>query len=130
MDAPLDLPEEFVNHVREICLALPEVATRVDESQSPARSTAYVFDVRRRPFCTLIAAQNRNGRARTMVVLRARPGERAALIAAGAPFFAPRGAPDRLGILVSAGTDWMEVRELVTESYRLIAPKKLTALID
>jgi hypothetical protein len=25
---------------------------------------------------------------------------------------------------------WEEIRELVTESYRLLAPKKLTALLD
>jgi hypothetical protein len=27
-------------------------------------------------------------------------------------------------------TDWEEIRELVTESYRVLAPKKLTALLD
>jgi hypothetical protein len=27
-------------------------------------------------------------------------------------------------------TDWEEIRELVTESYRILAPKKLTALLD
>jgi hypothetical protein len=28
------------------------------------------------------------------------------------------------------GTDWEEIRELVTESYRVLAPNKLTALLD
>jgi hypothetical protein len=27
-------------------------------------------------------------------------------------------------------TDWDEIRELVTDSYRILAPKKLTALLD
>ena len=27
-------------------------------------------------------------------------------------------------------TDWEEIRELVTDSYRILAPKKLTALLD
>jgi hypothetical protein len=27
-------------------------------------------------------------------------------------------------------TDWQEIRELVTQSYRVLAPKKLTALLD
>jgi len=27
-------------------------------------------------------------------------------------------------------TDWEEIHELVTESYRILAPKKLTALLD
>jgi predicted DNA-binding protein (MmcQ/YjbR family) len=33
-------------------------------------------------------------------------------------------------VLLSDDTDWKEVRELVTESYRLLAPRKLTALLD
>ena len=31
---------------------------------------------------------------------------------------------------MTEGTDWEEIRELVTESYRILAPKKLTALLD
>jgi hypothetical protein len=27
-------------------------------------------------------------------------------------------------------TEWEEIRKLVTESYRLLAPKNLTALLD
>lgn len=27
------------------------------------------------------------------------------------------------------GTDWQEIRELVTDSYRRLAPKELTALL-
>jgi hypothetical protein len=29
-----------------------------------------------------------------------------------------------------AARDWEEIRELVTESCRILAPKKLTALLD
>jgi hypothetical protein len=32
--------------------------------------------------------------------------------------------------LLGDDTDWAEVRELVTESYRILAPKKLGALLD
>jgi len=38
----------------------------------------------------------------------------------------PRGTADGL----SRDTDWEEIRELVTGSYRMLAPKKLTALLD
>ena len=49
----------------------------------------------------------------------------------GHPFFAPRRARhDRIGVWLSDGTDWEEVRELVIESYRLLAPKKLTARLE
>jgi hypothetical protein len=33
-------------------------------------------------------------------------------------------------MLLTDDTDWEEIRELVTESYRILAPKKLTALFD
>jgi hypothetical protein len=33
-------------------------------------------------------------------------------------------------VRLTDGTDWDEIRELVTESYRRLAPKKLTALLD
>jgi hypothetical protein len=32
-------------------------------------------------------------------------------------------------VLLTADTDWEEIRELVTESYRVLAPKKLSALL-
>ena len=34
------------------------------------------------------------------------------------------------GIIIDNTTDWTEIRELITDSYRLLAPKKLTALLD
>jgi hypothetical protein len=51
-------------------------------------------------------------------------------LAIGHPFFASRAGRDRIGVLLSGETDWEEIRELVTESYRVLAPKKLTALLD
>jgi predicted DNA-binding protein (MmcQ/YjbR family) len=33
-------------------------------------------------------------------------------------------------VLLTGDTDWEEIRELVTESYRVLAPKKLSALLD
>ena len=39
-------------------------------------------------------------------------------------------APVALGVMLTHDTDWEEIRELVTESYRILAPKKLTALLD
>jgi hypothetical protein len=52
------------------------------------------------------------------------------LLSIGHPFFAPRAGRDRIGVLLTDDTDWEEIRELVTESYRVLAPKKLTALLD
>jgi hypothetical protein len=63
-------------------------------------------------------------------VVRADPEDRAALVSIGHPYFASRAGGDRLGVLLTDDTDWEEIRELVTESYRVLAPKKLTELLD
>ena len=65
-----------------------------------------------------------------VLVLRADPDEREALLAIGHPFFASRAGRDRIVVVLTDDTDWEETRELVTESYRVLAPKKLTALLD
>jgi hypothetical protein len=128
--APVEVPEEMVERVRTLCLALPEVSVRIDASLSPARSTAHSFDIRRRSFCLLVAKVGRAGNSVPLLVLRADPEERDALLSFGRPFFAPRAGPGRIGVLLGDDTDWEEIRGLVTESYRILAPKKLTALLD
>jgi YjbR len=128
--APVEVPEAIVERVRALCLALPEVTVRVDGSLTRTRSTAHSFDIRRRSFCLLVAREGPAGRAVPLLVLRAAPGDREALLAVGRPFFAPRAGRDRVGVLLTGDPDWEEIRELVTESYRVLAPKKLTALLD
>jgi hypothetical protein len=129
VSALVEVPDELVERVRALCLALPEVTTRVDDSTTVTRSTAYSFDVRRRSFCLLVARADPAGEPVPLVVLRARAAERQALLAAGHPFYAARANRDRIVVLLAGDTDWAEIRELVTESYRIIAPKKLTALL-
>lgn len=128
-EPPLELPEGLLERVRALCLALPEVTVRTDESLVPQRSTAYSFDIRRRSFCLLMARLDGRGRTAALLVLRARRHERAALLAAGYPFRGSRAGPDRITVALDDGTDWAEIGELVTESYRILAPKKLTALL-
>jgi hypothetical protein len=130
VSAPVEVPEDIVERVRTLCLALPEVTVRVDYSLTEARSTAWSFDIRRRSFCLLVAARDPAGQAVPLLVLRAGPQDRDALLAVGHPFFPPRAGRDRIGVLLTDDTDWEEIRELVTESYRVLAPKKLTALLD
>jgi len=127
VSAPVEIPADILERVRALCLALPEVTVRVDESQTTTRSTAYSFDIRRRSFCLLVATQGSTGQAVPLLVLRADPGEREALLSIGHPYFAPRAGRGRIGVRLTADADWGEIRELVTESYRIIAPKKLTS---
>jgi hypothetical protein len=91
---------------------------------------ALSFDIRRRSFCLLVAVEGPTGKPVPLLVVRADPDEREALLSIGHPFFAPRAGRERIGVLLSEGTDWEEVRELVTESYRVLAPKKLSRLLD
>ena len=128
--APVEVSEHVVERVSTLCRALPEVTVRVDESLIPQRSRAYSFDIRRRSFCLLMAWEGPAGQPVPLLVLRADPGERDMLLSVGHPFFASRAGRDRVGVQLTDDTDWEEIRELVTESYRRLAPKKLTALLD
>jgi hypothetical protein len=130
VSTPVEVSEDIVERVRRLCLALPEVMVRVDYALTRTRSTAYSFDIRRRSFCLLVAVEKPSGRTVPLLVLRADPEEREALLSIGHPFFAPRVGRGRIGVLLSDNTDWEEIRELVTDSYRVLAPKKLVALLD
>ena len=46
------------------------------------------------------------------------------------PFFRPVWFPNIVGMVIDATTDWDEVTTLVIESYCVLAPKKLSELVD
>ena len=130
MSLSIEVEGDIVERVRTLCLGLPEVTVRVDSSRTRTRSTARSFDIRRRSFCLLVAVEDPNGNPVPLLVLRADPDEREALLSIGHPFFAPRAGRDRIAVLLADDTDWEEIRELVTDSYRVLAPKKLTTQLD
>ena len=112
----------IAERVSAICSELPETTSRVDK-------WAYSHEIRRKAFCHLIAPEDQLGTPIPIVVVRAHPEERAALLTIGAPYFPSGGPVDRVGIVISEATDWTELRELITESYRIVAPKKLSRLL-
>jgi predicted DNA-binding protein (MmcQ/YjbR family) len=61
----------------------------------------------------------------TLLTFRASGDELLALVHAGLPFYKPPWSPTIVGMVVDDDTDWDEVAELVTESYRFCAPQKL-----
>jgi hypothetical protein len=95
--APVEVPGDIEERVRPFCLALPEVAVRVDESRTGARSTARSFDIRRRSFCLLVAVKGRTGKPVPLLVLRADPDDREALVSIGHPDFAGRAGRSHRG---------------------------------
>jgi hypothetical protein len=120
----LEVPVEVLTEVRRIALALPEAF----ETQSPV---AHELRIRRRIFAHVLAiGAEGDAPPATMVILRADPDEREVLVRIGHPYFAPRTGQDRVGVVVGPSTDWEEIAELLTESYRLLAPKKLAAALD
>lgn len=124
---PIRIPEEVFERVSALCLALPEVTVRVDASRVRARSTAHSFEIRRRSFCLLVAKEGPSGEAVPLVVLRADFEERDALLSVGHPFFVPRVGRGRVGVLLTEGTDWEEIRELVLrEGESVVATGLLT----
>jgi hypothetical protein len=125
-----EVPEDILDRIRTLCLALPEATSRVDECRDPERSSAWSFDIRRRSFCLLVHTEDSSGTLATVLVLRAKPIEREALLATGSPFFEALGGPDRIGLEITDNADWAEIRELLTDSYRTLAPKKLLAMLD
>lgn len=67
---------------------------------------------------------------RTVVTFHATGDELLALTHAGLPFYRPPWSATVVGLVLDEATDWTEVEELITESYRCCAPKKLVRLLD
>src|SRR3954464_5499460 len=66
----------------------------------------------------------------TVLTFRSSGNELLALTHAGPPFFQPPWSPTVVGVVLDDDTDWDEVAELVTESYRFCAPQKLSHRLD
>jgi predicted DNA-binding protein (MmcQ/YjbR family) len=76
--------------------------------------------------------QPTNTNSITALTMKAAAGEQESLLAIGYPYFRPKYVGNRgwIGIVIDDNTDWSEVEELVIDSYRAIAPKKLVNLLD
>lgn len=66
----------------------------------------------------------------TVLTFRSSGDELLALTHAGPPFYLPPWSPTVVGMVLDDDTDWDEVAELLTESYRFCAPHKLVRQLD
>jgi hypothetical protein len=66
----------------------------------------------------------------TVLTFRSSGDELLALVHAGPPFYKPPWSGTIVGLVLDDSTDWTEVAELVTESYRFCAPQKLVRQLD
>ena len=65
-----------------------------------------------------------------VLTFRSSGAELEALSSVGHPFFRPPWAPNVVGMVLEPDADWDEVTELVTESYCVLAPQRLVALVE
>ncbi|MGH9767921.1 MAG: MmcQ/YjbR family DNA-binding protein [Blastocatellia bacterium] len=109
--------------IRAICLALPEAA----EKEAWGAPT---FRVRNKMFAMYMNNYHNDGRI--ALWLKSSHGAQKQLVAADPErFFAPPcvGTPGWIGLHLNRNTD-AEVANCVREAYRLVAPRKLLALLE
>lgn len=109
--------------LRKLALALPE-AHEVEAWGEPT------FRVKNKLFAMFAAPNNHHGGGRPAVWCKAAPGNQQMMIAANPErFFSPPyvGKSGWVGIWLDDKPDWDEVKELLRDSWRMTAPKKLLA---
>jgi hypothetical protein len=110
----------IVGRLAKICLALPEAA-RCDSGSHAS------FLVQKRVFAYFL--NNHHGDGIVSIACKALPGDNALLVGAQPErFYMPAyiGPRGWVALRLDRGkVDWDEVRELVTGSYRMVAPKRL-----
>ncbi len=117
-----DVPGDIEVRLREICLALPDAY-----EQQAWKGTRWM--VRAKTFANVLGVEA-DGASGVVVAFRSQGDELDALVHAGHPFVHLGWGRDAIGMYLDDDTDWDEVRELLTESFCMMAPKKLAALVD
>jgi hypothetical protein len=111
--------------LRKLCLALPE-AHEVEAWGEPT------FRVKNKIFAMYAEANTHHGGGKHAVWCKASPiNQRLMVEAAPDRFFVPPyvGPSGWIGVWLEEKCDWPELADLVRDSYRMIAPKKLLALV-
>jgi predicted DNA-binding protein (MmcQ/YjbR family) len=113
-------PVELLDRLRELCLRFPE-AVEAGGVGNPS------FKVRDKIF-----AMQHGMDGHPSLWFKARPGVQPALIATDPDrYFVPPyvGHHGWIGAYLDVAVDWAEIADLVKESYRVTAPKRLLVLI-
>lgn len=111
--------------LRRICLALPE-AHEVEAWGEPT------FRVKNKLFAMYASADTHHGSGRPGVWCKAAPGNQGFMVRhAPTRFFVPPyvGPSGWVGIYLDGDVDWKELTDLINDSYRLVAPKRLARLV-
>ena len=119
------MPPSPLTRLRKLCLALPE-AHEVEAWGEPT------FRVRNKLFAMYAAPNNHHGAGRPAVWCKAAAGNQSLMVRACPDrFFVPPyvGPSGWVGVWLDRDPDWAEVGDLMGDSYRLTAPKKLQAVL-
>lgn len=117
-----DVPDDVIERLRAICGELP------DAYEEPAW-VGVRWRVRTKTFAHVLAIDDEDAGRRIVLAFRSDGDELEVLRHAGPPFSVLGWGRDALGLDIDAGTDWDELRELVTDSFCVMAPKQLAALV-
>ncbi len=121
-----DAPPEVEARLRLACAGLPDAY-----EEHPGVGARW--RVRKRTFAQLFTIDSGGPADQglvTALTFHSSGAELDALRRAGHPFFPAGWGKNVMGMILDDDTDWGEVAELVTESYCLLAPKGLVALVD
>ncbi len=131
--AGTDVDPALVARLGALCLALPEV---VEETawhgvrwRVRGKTFAHVLEIVDGRPASYAEASGLDGPA-VVLTFRITDAERVLFGELGLPYWATRWGRDVGGLVLGEESDWTEIAELVTESYRLLAPKKLSAELD
>ena len=116
---------EVLERVRSICLSLPETTERLSHG-SPT------FFVRNKKVFVMFL-DDHHGDGRLALWYAAPPGVQATMVEQEPTrFFVPPyvGGRGWLGLRLDIDPDWDEVSGVAEDAYRLMAPKRLVALLD
>ena len=117
-----DVPDHVVERLRAICVGLP------DAYEEPAW-VGVRWRVRTKTFAHVLAIDGEGAARRVVLAFRSMGDELEVLRHAGPPFSVLGWGRDALGLDIDDRTDWDELRELVTESFCVMAPRKLADLV-
>ncbi|MGI5218666.1 MmcQ/YjbR family DNA-binding protein [Nocardia sp. CA-290969] len=118
------MAEDPLPRLRRLCTALPETSERLSHGE-PA------WFIRGRK--TFVTYSDHHHDDRLGFWCAAPPGAQEALVAAEPErFFRPPYVGHRgwLGVYLDVAVDWAEIAEIVTDAYRVVAPKSLVARLD
>jgi predicted DNA-binding protein (MmcQ/YjbR family) len=115
-----------LTRLRKFCLALPE-AHEVEAWGEPT------FRVRNKLFAMYASADSHHGAGRPAVWCKAAPTNQALMVSAAPKrFFVPPyvGPSGWVGAWLDGEVDWAELADLLRDGYRLVAPKRVRALLE